>query len=316
MATLADNPYDTQQAKPKNTGIIAGAQAPAEPAYTAEKPQVKAEETTSGQLSTILDGDSPIMQRARTIAAQQANSRGLLNSSMAAEAGTAAMIDRAVPIANADANVYDNRARFNADAGNTASGLGASIRSQMEQQKSQQEFTAGQSDLDRAQQTSLQQMQTDAQRQLQESQQQFQGTESSLDRQQQTNIQQMQADAQRQLQESQQAFQEIQSQLDRDQQINLTNLQASLQDAMNAKNLPQTFAANLSINMQNAMANILANSDLKPDAKKAAISNLIDATNAQIAWASSFYSTPIPEMTDPGAATQAPRITIPPRLIR
>lgn len=312
MATPVQNPFDTQQPKPQ-AGIIAGAAAPAtstslpvQPAYQAEKPVVnKSTETTSGQLDSLLAGDSPVLQRARALAAQQANSRGLLNSSMAAEAGTAAMIDRAVPIANADANVYDTRARSNADAGNQSLSLGANIAAQMGLQRGQQEFQAGESQLDRSQQTNLQTSQHQfqsgesaldrtQQTDLQKGQQQFQAGESQLDRTQQSTLQQMQIDAQRSLQESSQKFTEIQSQLDRTQQIELTKLQAALQDALNTKGLAPQFAASVSANTMAAMQAILSNHELTPEARRGAIDNLLAVANQQLAWGSVFYNTPIP----------------------
>lgn len=79
---------------------------------------VSKDQTVAGQLSSLLASDSPLMQQARTRAMQTAQSRGLLNSSMAASAGEAAMYDAAMPIATADAQTYGSAAQFNADAGN------------------------------------------------------------------------------------------------------------------------------------------------------------------------------------------------------
>ena len=59
----------------------------------------------SGRLNTLLDAESPYIQRARTRAKQMANRRGLLSSSIAAGAGEAAAIDAALPIAEADAGI-------------------------------------------------------------------------------------------------------------------------------------------------------------------------------------------------------------------
>ena len=59
----------------------------------------------SGRLNTLLDAESPYIQRARTRAKQFANRRGLLSSSIAAGAGEAAAIDAALPIAQADAGI-------------------------------------------------------------------------------------------------------------------------------------------------------------------------------------------------------------------
>lgn len=93
--------------------------------YDPEKRGVTADETVSGQLDKVLAADSPVLQRARAGAMQTANSRGLLNSSMAAGAGEAAVIDAALPIASADAGTYNLAARENQSAGNTALQAGA-----------------------------------------------------------------------------------------------------------------------------------------------------------------------------------------------
>lgn len=57
----------------------------------------------SNRLDAILKKDSPLMQTSQTKGLQLANQRGLLNSSIAAETGTKAMIDSATPIAQMDA---------------------------------------------------------------------------------------------------------------------------------------------------------------------------------------------------------------------
>ena len=80
----------------------------------------KPTETVQGQLSSFLSAGSPILERARAGAAQQANSRGLLNSSIAAGAGEAAAIDAATPIAQADANIYNQAAGQNLQYQNQA----------------------------------------------------------------------------------------------------------------------------------------------------------------------------------------------------
>lgn len=79
-----------------------------------------AKETVSGQLDSLMKLDSPLMQRAEAGAVQTANRRGLVNSSMAAGAGQAAMIDAAMPIATADANIYGQASRDNQSADNNA----------------------------------------------------------------------------------------------------------------------------------------------------------------------------------------------------
>jgi hypothetical protein len=82
---------------------------------------VQPNQTVQAQLQQIIASDSPLMQQARTRALQTANGRGLLNSTMSQTAADSAMYDAAFPIAAADAGLYGEAARFNADASNTFS---------------------------------------------------------------------------------------------------------------------------------------------------------------------------------------------------
>lgn len=93
--------------------------------FDPEKRTVNANETVAGQLDSVLAKDSPVLQRARSSAAGVANSRGLLNSSMATQAGEAAVIDAAMPIASQDASTFSAAARDNQVAGNTALAMNA-----------------------------------------------------------------------------------------------------------------------------------------------------------------------------------------------
>lgn len=83
---------------------------------TAANWAVDTPQTVQGQLAGITESGSPLMQRAETRAAQQANRRGLINSSMAVQAGQAALYDAALPIAQQDATVNATAAQANAGA--------------------------------------------------------------------------------------------------------------------------------------------------------------------------------------------------------
>jgi hypothetical protein len=74
--------------------------------------------TVAGQLTGLLDPNSPLIQQARAAAMDQANARGLQNSSMAATAGDAAAYNVALPIAQADASTYAKAGQYNADEAN------------------------------------------------------------------------------------------------------------------------------------------------------------------------------------------------------
>jgi len=82
--------------------------------YTAGQRTVDAgNETVAGQMQGLIQENAPLMQMARTSANQQMNSRGLLNSSMAVTASDQAAYQAALPIAQADASVYDTNAKQN-----------------------------------------------------------------------------------------------------------------------------------------------------------------------------------------------------------
>lgn len=75
-------------------------------------------ETTSGQLSRVLDEGSPLMQHASAQAQRQMAQRGLINSSMAVGAGQQAALNTAAGIANADAGAYRAAGDYNVQAMN------------------------------------------------------------------------------------------------------------------------------------------------------------------------------------------------------
>jgi hypothetical protein len=70
--------------------------------------QLDTNELTSTNVNKIIGQDSPLMQQAQTRALEQMNGRGLLNSSLAVGAAQGAVIDRATPIAQADATAQSN----------------------------------------------------------------------------------------------------------------------------------------------------------------------------------------------------------------
>lgn len=75
--------------------------------------------SVSKQLTNVLDTDSPLLTRARTGAAQVANRRGLLNSSLAVQAGEAAVLDVALPIASQQAGQIQQSNLQRAQIGST-----------------------------------------------------------------------------------------------------------------------------------------------------------------------------------------------------
>jgi hypothetical protein len=87
--------------------------------YTATPYTVNKESTVQGQLEGILAKGSPLMTLADLNAQQGANSRGLLNSSIAEGARENAVIANAMPIAQQDANAQFTAMTKTADAVNT-----------------------------------------------------------------------------------------------------------------------------------------------------------------------------------------------------
>lgn len=352
MATTVENPFDTQQPKATNTGIVGGAinnvttgqNATAQSlaqynpmsdmsaqAYTPQTREVnQATETAAGQVNSLLANDNPLLQRARTLAKQGMAQRGLVNSSMSQGAGVAAMIDRITPIAQQDAQTYSNRSLANMEATNEAGQFnvgqnnqlfsqGLNIAANTQAQKDQQQFTAGQADLDRSQQTTLQQAQFD-----------FQKAQTDLDRAFQATQQDKSIKAQTDLQNAQFSFQQAQSQLDRAQQLLISNTQVASNERLTiaqidatARNLNtsnqaqmeqlktqiannqteagKNYAATLTLNATNQINAILADGNLDAAAKQGAIDNLIKTTNSSLQWASTFYNTTLPGYSAPGS---------------
>ena len=237
--TVNNNPFNTQQPS-GSSGIIGGAMQSGSQTnaaqYTAQQREVnRPTETAAGQVDSLLAKDSPLMQRASTLAMQNMNQRGLVNSSMAQGAGVAAMIDRITPIAQQDAETYSNRALANMNAVNEGGMFNAGEQNKFglqlgeqaftqleneagrkfatservsgqaftaEQTLAAQNFQAAQADLNRAQEQAIADKSIAAQQALQTAQQAFDGAQNELNR---IN--------QKTLQESQQAFQATQNNL-------------------------------------------------------------------------------------------------------
>ena len=235
--------YDAETAAPSGTAEAVSTVVPTR--------TVQPEETAQYQLNQILDPNSPLMQRARTQGMQFANQRGLLNSSLAAQAAQTAMLDSAVPLAQQDARTFAEAAgqitdiegraglqdaalgtdvskfnvsetnvtnRFNAESLNQAGAFNANAAN-----TSIQNFLERESRRllqDDAQLFTAEQNQADRELRnyLQERQFDFQGSENALDR-----------ELQEKLQQNDQAFRSSEAQLDRNFQSTERALDRSLQ---------------------------------------------------------------------------------------
>ena len=340
--TVPNNPFDTQQTSATNqtqtpsasaatnatpTASTGGLVASALPktgqamTYTPQTRQVnQPTDTVQGQVNSILSKDSPLMQRARTLATQQMNQRGLVNSSMAQGAGTAAMIDRALPMAQQDANTYNAVASENVNALNRANEFSAGSLNQFAQQANQQDFAATQAGLDRQQQTNLQLGQQEFQGAQQKIQNDFNYQlqtlqESGLDFRQARDIATREAifkleqegitnrfDQELALKTNQ--FNVEQNNLERRQilQNNMELEKIGLQIKAQNAQLPTQFAANISNTAMNGVNAVYAqpmSSDGRPTAaeRQAQAQSIVNYANSQISWAEKFYSVAIPRVS-------------------
>lgn len=144
MATA--NPLDPSYTNPAAQVSGAGLINPAAPAAQAQATPATATgyaptlgtvnqptDTVQGQIGGIIAADSPLMQQAHRRAMEKANSRGLLNSSIAVQAGESALYDAALPIAQADAATHSQQRLANQNVENAASQFGAAAANQASQ---------------------------------------------------------------------------------------------------------------------------------------------------------------------------------------
>jgi len=112
------NTYPTIAAIPAQTGTTPAVATEAEAVQTdATTRALDQNELMTNQVNNIIAQDSPLMQQAASKAQQAANQRGLLNTSLAVQAGQAAVMDRAMPMAQYDASA--NTGVLNSNMANT-----------------------------------------------------------------------------------------------------------------------------------------------------------------------------------------------------
>ena len=106
-------PTGSQVEVPESPGALLSADNLDLESFADKAPGVTPEQTVQGQLEGLLSNRemNPLWQYAEGLGKQYANSRGLLNSSIAAEAGAQAIFQQAVPIAAQDANTHAARAQ-------------------------------------------------------------------------------------------------------------------------------------------------------------------------------------------------------------
>lgn len=170
--TSQASPPPAQGAAPSN-GLVASAMGgnnpgattapaptPSPSTYTPVTRDVdQSKETVGGQVDSVLAKDGPLFERARALALEQMQGRGLINSSMAVGAAQSAVIDKALQIATPDAATNSQAASENMSAKNAAGQFNANTTNQFNLQDKQNQFTGSEATKDREQQTNLTQIQ-------------------------------------------------------------------------------------------------------------------------------------------------------------
>jgi hypothetical protein len=312
MPTQVENPFSTQSTQSPQAGIVSSAMA--QPSgYEAQKRTVNSNQTVAGQVESILDKGGPLMARTRALAREDMNRRGLVNSTMAIQAEQAALYDRALPMAQQDAQTYANADSQDVDSINRAREFGANASNQFGLQGNDQRFQSTERATDRSFTTServagekfqtgerrgaeqFQAGENTAQRQFQTAErvggEKFQGSQNAA----QLSEQRRQFDLQQQNEFKRQAVDNA-AQLER---LNATN-------KLNLSNVPSNFAAGVSQTTLEKVNTILADPNLSSEAKKAAVDNAINYANATIAWAEKFYKVSLPDLTAPAYVGAAP----------
>lgn len=237
---------------------------------------------SQNQLSTMLNSDSPYLTAARTRAAQLANGRGLLNSSMAAGAGEMAAIEAAAPFALQDASTHADAQKFNAGAKNDF----ARDANAYGRQGALAQF---QGVLDQGAQgrtLDFQRWQTNEQTRLDQARLNEQIRSTNLDN---TYRNATLAEQKSEFKTSQDYA------LDRMAQEHVYEMEKL---GFNAKGqTSQQFAAGLASATYDKVQAVITDPDIDSAAKPRVIQNLVSSANAMAAWGESFYGTDLPAFT-------------------
>jgi hypothetical protein len=153
------------------------------PSYVAQTREVQDNDLAQHQLNRILSKDSPLIQLSKTQGMQYGNSRGLLNSSIAAGASQNAMIQNAAPIATNDANTYFNQGRANQDSTNQFRLTQATHQHEAAEAAKQRAFQAEQNERQRAFQAQQDAIIREFQARENALEREFQGSQNSAERQ-------------------------------------------------------------------------------------------------------------------------------------
>ena len=212
--------------------------------------------TVQGQLAGLISSGSPLLVQAQTRAAQEANRRGLLNSSIAVGAGESALYDAAMPIAQADADTHRAFGLTNAELRQQSELANVGAKNQMSQFNVGEANTTGRFNVSEAGQTGR--FNADAAnaaaRQLAEQQQQV-------------NVQNAQLQQQAGLANAENQNKLLLQQMDAQTRVEMTNIEANYRTLMQAS---ESASSLYSQTLKN-ISDIMGNKDLDAAAKNAAI---------------------------------------------
>jgi hypothetical protein len=222
---------------------------------TIPKPEdPKLNQDAGKELTGLLSKDNPLMLQARTQGLQTAASRGLLSSSMAAGASTAAMVDRAAPLAqqNAAQNAAQNLSYqgYTQSSANQATDIAAQSARQTQQE---------------AAQTALQQTDVAAQSARQAADIAARTDLQTADAAQQQTLQATDLAASADRQQAQIASDAATRQLDRGLQTQLATWNLDAAEQSNAATMLNSAQANYSAQYQGIMSNTNMNAQQRED---------------------------------------------------
>jgi hypothetical protein len=201
--------------------------------------------TVQGQLAGLISSGNPLLVQAQTRAAQQANRRGLLNSSIAVGAGESALYDAALPIAQADAGTYRDVELSNADMRQQTEIANVGARNQTQQ------FNVGEQNLTSRFNTGEQNT----------------GARFSAEQQQQTALENTRLQQQANMTNAENQTRALLQQMDANTRVEMTNIEANYRTLMQAS---QSASDLYSQTLRN-ITDITNNQNLDAAAKNAAI---------------------------------------------
>jgi hypothetical protein len=238
------------------------------------KGAVDTNELASTQLDKMLNKDSPLRRTSETYGKNYATSRGLLDSSIGAQATFGAFVDRATPIATFDADRYGKVADRNLEFENQFKIADKNFGQQGLLQKDNQTFVSGESSADRAWRSGENAIDRIHQGSLLDKELSFTGTHKDLDR-----------DVVKKEIESQERTAIAQSKAD------LEKLGISMD--FDKYQLNASTQNQIQIMLLDEIRAIRGDGNLDPAAKEVAILNATDAANLRAKVVSDAMGTPI-----------------------